>query len=52
VRFNLSLNRPGPAGDDGKRRLESTYQQSGELLAMDADSGAKLGLFVTEFSVQ
>ena len=52
VRFNLSLNRPGPAGDGGKRQLESTYSQSGELLAADADSGAKLGLFVTEFSVR
>ena len=52
VRFNLSLNRPGPAGDGGTRPLESTFSQAGELLAADADSGAKLGLFVTEFSVQ
>ncbi|HEY0467221.1 MAG TPA: hypothetical protein VGC79_23635, partial [Polyangiaceae bacterium] len=52
VRFNLSLNRPGPAGAGGTHPLESTFSQAGELLAADADSGAKLGLFVTEFSVQ
>lgn len=52
VRFNLSLNRPGPAGDGGTHPLESTYSQAGEMLAVDADAGAQLGLFVTEFSVQ
>jgi len=52
VRFNLSLNHPGPPGDDGTRPLESSYSQAGEMLAADADAGAKLGLFVTEFSVQ
>jgi len=52
VRFNVSLNRPGPAGDGGTHQLESTFSQAGELLAVDADAGAKLGLFVTEFSVQ
>jgi len=52
VRFNLSLNRPGPKGPDGTQPLEASYSQAGELLAVDADAGAKLGLFVTEFSVQ
>jgi hypothetical protein len=52
VRFNLSLNRPGPAGDGGIQQLESTYAQAGELLSVDADAGAKLGLFVTEFVVE
>jgi hypothetical protein len=52
VRFNLSLNRPGPAEDGGTHQLEATYSQAGELLAVDADAGTKLGLFVTEFSVQ
>ena len=52
VRFNLSLNRPGPAAEDGTHALESTYSQAGEMLAADADAGTKLGLFVTEFSVQ
>ena len=52
VHFDLSLNRPGPAGKDGIRRLQSTYSQAGELLAVDADAGTKLGLFVTEFNVQ
>ncbi|HYQ42717.1 MAG TPA: hypothetical protein VER11_12140 [Polyangiaceae bacterium] len=52
VRFNLSVNRPGPAGDGGTHPLEASYSQAGELLAVDADAGAKLGLFVTEFSVQ
>jgi hypothetical protein len=52
VHFDLSLNRPGAAGKDGIRRLESTYDQAGELLAVDADAGTKVGLFVTEFQVQ
>ena len=52
VHFDLSLNRPGKAGKDGMRQLESTYVQAGELLALDADAGTKLGLFVTEFKVQ
>ncbi len=52
VRFDLSLNRPGPVLKDGTQPLQSTYEQAGELLAIDADAGAKLGLFVTEFNVQ
>ncbi|MES1177511.1 MAG: hypothetical protein ABUL62_24525 [Myxococcales bacterium] len=52
VRFDLSVNRPGPAGKDGIRRLQSTYDQAGELLASDADAGTKLGLYVTSFTVQ
>lgn len=52
VRFDLSVNRPGPAEDGGSQQLEATYSQAGELLAVDADAGTKLGLFVTEFSVQ
>jgi hypothetical protein len=52
VRFNLSLSRPGPATADGTHQLESSYSQAGELLALDADAGAKLGLFVTEFLVE
>ena len=52
VHFDLSVNRPGPAAKDGTRQLQSTYNQAGELLALDADAGTKLGLFVTEFTVQ
>ena len=52
VRFDLSVNRPGKAGKGSIRHMESTYHQAGELLALDADSGTKLGLFVTEFNVQ
>lgn len=52
VRFDLSLNRPGPPGKDGIQHLESSYEQAGELLAADADAGSKLGLFVTVFQVQ
>ena len=52
VRFDLSLNRPGAPDKDGIVRMESTYDQAGELLAIDADAGTKLGLFVTEFNVQ
>jgi hypothetical protein len=52
VRFELSLNRPGRAGDGDTQQLESTYSQAGELLAIDADAGVNLGLFVTEFLVQ
>jgi len=51
VRFDLSLNRPGPEADGGVHALQQTYSQDGELLASDADAGARLGLFVTEFTV-
>jgi hypothetical protein len=52
VHFDLSLNRPGAPAKDGTRQMESVYEQAGELLAIDADAGTKLGLFVTEFPVQ
>ena len=52
VHFDLSLNRPGATAKDGTRQMESVYEQAGELLAIDADAGTKLGLFVTEFPVQ
>jgi len=52
VRFDLSVNRPGPKGEGGIVKMENTYSQAGELLALDADAGTKLGLFVTEFTVQ
>jgi hypothetical protein len=52
VRFNVSINRPGTKLESGAQPLVSTFVQAGELLAVDADAGAKLGLFVTEFSVQ
>ncbi len=52
VRFTVSLNQPGPAEDGGVHHLLSTFERTGELLAMDADGGTKLGLFVTEFVVQ
>ena len=51
VRFTLSLNRPEPLADGGAR-LTSTDERSGELLAMDANVGSALGLFVSEFLVQ
>ena len=52
VRFNVSINQPGPELSGGTQPLISTFDLTGELLAVDADSGAKLGLFVTEFLVQ
>jgi hypothetical protein len=52
VRFNVSINQPGPELSGGTQPLISTFDLTGELLAADADSGAKLGLFVTEFLVQ
>jgi hypothetical protein len=52
VRFTLTLNRPEPAADGGAPRLTTTFERSGELLAADANAGAALGLFVTEFVVQ
>ncbi len=52
VHFDLSVNRPGATRAGGIRELESTYDQAGELLAVDADAGTTLGLFVTEFTVQ
>ena len=51
VRFNLSINQP-TSTDGGAPLLTSTFQQSGELLASDANGGTALGLFLTEFLVQ
>lgn len=52
VRFDLSLHRRGAVDAEGIQKLEQVYHQPGELLAFDADSGASLGLYVTEFTVQ
>ena len=52
VRFNVSLNRPGPAEADGTHHLLRSFERAGELLASDADAGVGRGLFVTEFIVQ
>lgn len=52
VRFDLSLNRRAAPDADGILKLTQVYHQAGEMLAFDADAGASLGLFVTEFSVQ
>lgn len=52
VHFTLSLNQPTPVADGGTPVLSQVFERSGELLAVDADAGASLGLFVTEFLVQ
>jgi hypothetical protein len=52
VRFTFSLNQPGPGADAGTETLSTTFERSGVLLAMDANAGSKLGMFVTEFVVQ
>lgn len=52
VHFTVSLNQPGPVSDGGTRPLNSSFEQTGELLASDADAGTGLGLFVSEFIVQ
>ncbi|MEO7035883.1 MAG: hypothetical protein ABI548_18250 [Polyangiaceae bacterium] len=52
VRFTLSLNQRVPSEDGGALHLADTYERTGELLAVDANAGTQLGLFVTEFTVQ
>jgi hypothetical protein len=52
VHFNLSINQPTPGGDGGALQLTRTFELNGELLAVDANAGDQLGLFVTEFVVQ
>jgi len=52
VHFTLSLNQPTPVADAGTPVLGQVFERSGELVAVDADAGASLGLFVTEFVVQ
>ncbi len=52
VHFTLSLNQPEAVPDGGTPLLGQTFERSGELLAVSADAGASLGLFVTEFVVQ
>ena len=52
VRFTLSLNQRAPSADGGALQLVDTFETTGELLAADADAGTRLGLFITEFTVQ
>lgn len=48
VRFTVALHRAEPA--DGGSTLVKKLEQSGELLAIDANGGATKGLYVTAFS--
>jgi uncharacterized protein YfaP (DUF2135 family) len=48
VRFELSVYTAVPDVDGGSR-LERFYDQAGELLDIQANGGAGLGLFITEF---
>lgn len=49
VRFTLTLNVAESNGDEGSRLVEK-QRLSGELLAVDANGGQALGLYVTSFS--
>jgi hypothetical protein len=48
VRFEVSVYGAVPDGDGGSH-LERFYDQTGELLDIQANGGSALGLFVTEF---
>ncbi len=49
VRFELSLVAQRPGADPGTFEQVTTFEQGGVLVASQADGGAELGLFVTEF---
>ncbi len=49
VRFELSLVSAQPGTDPGTFEQATTFRQGGVLTAAQADGGAELGLFVTEF---
>jgi hypothetical protein len=48
VRFTLTLYVPEPV--DGGQAMVAKLTQSGELLAVQANGGASLGLYVADFS--
>ncbi len=51
VRFTLSLYVAEPTGDGGtEKALQLKLQQSGELLAVQANGGAGPGLYVAAFT--
>jgi len=52
VRFDVSIVSGVPGAEEGTFRQVTTFEQGGVLSAAQADGGAKLGLFVTEFIVQ
>ena len=49
--FTVTLYTAEPAaGGDGGQTLAQSFQVPGELLAIDANGGASMGLFVRQFS--
>jgi hypothetical protein len=51
VHFNASLHVPAPAGEPDTFVSKQTFIQPGELQAVHANGGTKLGLFLTSFNV-
>ncbi|HEV8246527.1 MAG TPA: hypothetical protein VGP93_12195 [Polyangiaceae bacterium] len=52
VRFQVSFHSAVDGADPGTYGVAETYQQAGELAALQANAGKGIGLFVTQFTVQ
>jgi nitrogen fixation protein FixH len=50
VHFEVTLHVAVPGKQAGTFAVEETYRQAGELQAVHANGGAKLGMFVTSFN--
>lgn len=49
VHFDVSLHVAAPADEDGTFTQKQTFHQAGQLEAVHANGGAKLGMFLTSF---
>jgi hypothetical protein len=49
VHFDVSLHVAGPGDEEGTFTQKQTFHQAGQLQAVHANGGAKLGMFLTSF---
>src|SRR6185369_4885019 len=49
VHFDVSLHVAEPGADEGTFKQTQTFHQAGQLQALHANGGAKLGMFLTSF---
>lgn len=50
VTFDVSLHTPIPGSDPDTFAVQQSFHQSGQLQAVHANGGSKLGLFITSFN--
>ena len=52
VRFTLSFWLPEPTGVEGEQKLVEKFHVPGQLLALDANGGEALGLYLNAFVIE